>query len=127
MEIHCLQRHERPLKLDFLPYHFLLVSVGHSGWIKWHDISTGEYVAGFSTGHGPCRVLTHNRSNAVSLAGHSNGVVTMWSPAAGKPLVSILCHKSPVTGVAVDREGRYMCTAGLDGLMKVIISVLSYM
>ena len=31
----------------------------------------------------------------------------------------MFCHKSPVTDVAVDREGRYMATSGLDGYMKV--------
>ena len=119
VELHCMRRHERPHRLDFLPYHFLLTTIGHSGWIKWHDISTGEYVSGYSTGHGPSRVLTHNRINAVSHVGHSNGVVSLWSPAAGKALVSMFCHKAPVTDVAVDNSGRYMATAGLDGLMKV--------
>lgn len=57
VEIHCMRGHERPLKLEYLPYHFLLTSVGHSGWVKWHDISTGEYVGGYQTGHGPCRVI----------------------------------------------------------------------
>jgi U3 small nucleolar RNA-associated protein 7 len=119
VEIHCLKKHERPYKLDFLPYHFLLTSVGHSGWIKWHDISIGEYVAGYQTGHGPARVLRHNPSNAVSHVGHSNGVVSLWSPAAGKPLVSMFCHRSPVSALAVERQGRYMATTGMDGLMKV--------
>lgn len=119
-EIHCMKRHERPYKLDFLPYHFLLTTVGHSGWIKWHDVSTGEFVAGHGTGHGPCKVLTHNPTNAVSHVGHNNGVVTLWSPSSGKALVSMFCHKSPVTGIAVDREGKYMATTGLDGLLKVM-------
>ena len=119
VEIHCIKKHERPYKLDFLPYHFLLTSVGHSGWIKWHDVSIGEYVAGYQTGHGPARVLKHNPTNAVSHVGHSNGVVTLWSPASGKALVSMFCHKATVSDVAVDREGKYMCTAGMDGFMKV--------
>lgn len=119
VEIHCMKRHERPYKLEFLPYHYLLTSVGHSGWIKWHDVSVGEYVAGYQTGHGPCRVLKQNKSNAVCHVGHSNGVVSLWSPNAGKSLVSMFCHKSPITDLAVDREGNYMATAGLDGYMKV--------
>jgi U3 small nucleolar RNA-associated protein 7 len=119
VELHCMRRHERPFKLDFLPYHFLLTTVGHSGWVKWHDISIGEYVAGYSTGHGPCRVLKHNPTNAVSHLGHANGVVSLWSPASGKALVSMFCHKSPVTDLAIDKSGNYMCTAGLDGFMKV--------
>lgn len=119
VELHCMRRHERPFKLDFLPYHYLLTTVGQSGWVKWHDISIGEYVAGYSTGHGPCRVLKHNPVNAVSHLGHANGVVSLWSPASGKALVSMFCHKSPVTDLAIDKSGNYMCTAGLDGFMKV--------
>jgi U3 small nucleolar RNA-associated protein 7 len=118
-EIHCMRKHERPFRLDFLPYHFLLTTVGQSGWVKWHDVSTGDYVAGFATGHGPTRVMTHNPTNAVTHLGHSNGVVTLWSPAAGKPLASMFAHKAPITDVAVDRGGHYMATAGMDGFMKV--------
>lgn len=28
VELHCLKQHVEPQRLDFLPYHFLLVSVG---------------------------------------------------------------------------------------------------
>jgi U3 small nucleolar RNA-associated protein 7 len=119
VELHCLRKHERPYKLDFLPYHYLLTTVGESGWIKWHDISTGTFVTGSSSGHGPCKVLRHNPHNAVSALGHLNGVVTMWSPASNKALVSMFCHKAPVSDVGFDREGRYIATAGLDGLLKV--------
>jgi U3 small nucleolar RNA-associated protein 7 len=114
-----MRRHERPYRLNFLPYHYLLTSVGHSGWIKWHDVSTGEYVAGYATGFGPCRVLKHNPINAVSHLGHSNGVVSLWSPAGGKSLVSIFCHKAPINDLAIDLEGRYMTTSGYDNYMKV--------
>ena len=119
VEIHCMKRHENPLALDFLPYHFLLNSIGQSGWIKWHDISIGEYVAGYNTGFGPAKVLKHNPANGVSHVGHFNGVVTLWSPAAGKALASIFCHKSPVNDLAIDREGKYLVTAGADGMVKV--------
>ena len=119
VEIHCMQRHERPVKLDYLPYHFLLTTASHSGWIKWHDISIGEYVSGYSTGFGTIKCLKHNPVNAVSHVGHTNGVVSLWSPAAGKALASLFCHQAPLTDLAVDREGRYMVTTALDGLMKV--------
>jgi U3 small nucleolar RNA-associated protein 7 len=119
VEIHCMRGHERPLKLDYLPYHFLLTSVSHSGWIKWHDISIGEYVAGYQTGFGPCRIMKQNPNNAVMHLGHSNGVVSLWSPNSGKPLVSMLCHRAAVTDLAIDREGHYMATTGLDGYLKI--------
>merc|ERR1711871_25283 len=119
VEIHCLKRHETPHALDFLPYHFLLVTTGHSGWIKWHDVSTGQYVGGYGSGYGPCKVLTHNSLNAVSHMGHLNGIVSLWSPISSKPLVSIFAHSGSVSDVAVNKEGISMVTSGLDGLMKV--------
>jgi len=119
IEIHCLKGHERPYALNYLPYHYLLSTIGHSGWLKWQDISTGQKVAGYQTGHGPSRVLKHNPVNAVSHVGHSNGVVSLWSPAAGKALVSLFTHKGPVTDLAIDREGKYMATSALDGMVKL--------
>lgn len=119
VEVHCLADHERPYRLDFLPYHYLLVTAGHSGYVKWRDVSTGQMMASYQTGHGPVHVLKHNRVNAVSHVGHSNGVVSLWSPAAGKALVSMFCHKSSINDVAIDREGTYMATAGMDGMMKI--------
>lgn len=119
IEIHCLKDHERPFRIDFLPYHYLLTSIGHSGRLKWQDISMGKCIANYQTGHGPSNVLKHNNVNAVSHVGHSNGVVSLWSPAAGKALASIFCHKSPVNDLAIDREGRYMATAGMDGILKL--------
>lgn len=63
--------------------------------------------------------MKHNPTNAVSHLGHSNGVVSLWSPASGKALVSMFCHKAPVTDLAIDREGRYMATTGMDGYLKL--------
>lgn len=97
-----------------------------SYWHRWviRDGSTGNYVAGYTTGHGPTRVMKHNPANAVCHAGHSNGVVTLWSPAGGKALVSMLCHRSPVSDLAVDKSGTYMATAGFDGYLKVCAAPL---
>jgi U3 small nucleolar RNA-associated protein 7 len=119
IELHCMKRHERPLKLDFLPYHYLLVSTGQSGFIKWHDISTGDYIVGHHTHHGPCSILKQNPLNAVMHTGHHNGVVSLWSPSSGTALASLFCHKAPLTDLAIDRTGHYMATTALDGLMKI--------
>ena len=35
------------------------------------------------------------------------------------PLVRMLCHRGPVSALAVDPEGRYMASSGLDGRLKV--------
>ena len=42
---------------------------------------------------GPCDVLRHNPYNAVSLLGHAQGVVTMWTPNMTSPAVKMLAHR----------------------------------
>jgi len=44
MEIHCLKSHIDVNRLQFLPYHFLLASVGATGYLKYQDTSTGACV-----------------------------------------------------------------------------------
>jgi|EP00624_Nannochloropsis_granulata_P000965 U3 small nucleolar RNA-associated protein 7 len=119
LELHCLRGHIDPMRLVFLPYHFLLASVGRAGWLKYQDVSTGQLVAEYGTKKGICQAMRQNPQNGVLHLGHANGVVSLWSPAMGQPLVSMLCHRGPVTGMAVDREGRYMASAGMDGEVKL--------
>ncbi|MCO5561264.1 hypothetical protein L7F22_014885 [Adiantum nelumboides] len=118
-EIHCLKDHSFPLKLEFLPYHFLLISVDRYGALRYQDTSTGTMVAQHRTHLGRCAVLRMNPYNAVVGLGHSNGTVTMWSPNMSKPLVSLLCHRGPVTALAFESQGQHMVTAGMDGKVKV--------
>jgi len=35
VELHVLRKHIQPNVIDFLPYHFLLVSVGKAGYLKY--------------------------------------------------------------------------------------------
>jgi WD40 repeat protein len=53
--------------------------------------------------------------------GHSNGVVTLWTPNIPHPAVQIMAHLGPVVGLSVDPSsgGRYMATSGQDGAVKV--------
>lgn len=118
-EVHCLKHHTEPNALQFLPFHYLLASVGDTGYLKYQDVSTGQLVSEHRSKLGPCSVLAQNRWNAVLHSGHGHGVVNLWSPAMRDPLARLLAHKGPVTAVAVDREGRYMVTAGRDAKVKV--------
>ena len=45
IEIHCLSNYIEPQKLEYLPYHFLLVSANNHGFMKYLDVSTGKPVA----------------------------------------------------------------------------------
>ncbi|KAH6571380.1 hypothetical protein BASA50_002764 [Batrachochytrium salamandrivorans] len=119
MELHCLRDHIEANCLEFLPYHFLLVSSGNAGFLKYQDTSTGQLVAEHRTKLGKCDTMTQNPYNAIINLGHANGTVTLWSPTMSTPLVKMLCHKGPVRAIAIDKSGTYMATSGLDGQMKV--------
>ncbi|KAJ3859482.1 BING4CT-domain-containing protein [Lentinula novae-zelandiae] len=121
VEIHKLKAHVSPTRLEFLPYHWLLASVGTAGYLKYQDTSTGQLVAEHRTALGACSVLAQNSQNAVLYLGHQNGCVTLWTPNLPHPAVKVLAHLGPLFSVSIDpsESGRYMATAGKDGSVKV--------
>ncbi|KAK8107083.1 uncharacterized protein PG998_009096 [Apiospora kogelbergensis] len=119
VELHCLRSLQEVTHMEFLPYHYLLTTLGLTGWLKYTDVSTGKLVSEIRTGLGQPTAMAINPWNAIVHAGHNNGTVTLWSPNNSEPLVKLLCHKGPVKSVAVDREGRYMVSCGNDRKMAV--------
>ncbi|KAI7508737.1 BING4CT-domain-containing protein [Hortaea werneckii] len=119
VEIHNLDQHIETTHMEFLPYHFLLATIGNSGWLKWQDTSTGKLVMQVSTKQGTPTAFGQNPYNAILHAGHQNGTVSLWSPNSTTPLVKMLCHRGPVRSLAMDREGRYMASTGQDKKMAV--------
>ncbi|KAG8221747.1 WD40-repeat-containing domain protein [Butyriboletus roseoflavus] len=121
VELHRLKSHIEPTRLEFLPYHWLLASVGNPGYLKYQDTSTGALVAEHRTKAGACRTMTQNRHNAVIHLGHQNGTVSLWTPNLPHPAVQLLAHLGPVVGLSVDPStgGRYMASSGADGTVKI--------
>ncbi|KAK3649071.1 putative U3 small nucleolar RNA-associated protein 7 [Elasticomyces elasticus] len=119
VEVHNLDQHVETTHMEFLPYHFLLATIGNAGWLKWQDTSTGKLVAQTSTKQGTPTSMTQNPYNAILNVGHQNGTVSLWSPNSSTPLVKLLAHRGPVRSLAVDREGRYMVSTGQDSKMSV--------
>ena len=121
VELHRLASHIEPTRLEFLPYHWLLVSVGLTGYLKYQDTSTGQIVVEHRTKLGACQTMAQNPHNAVIHLGHQNGTVTLWTPNLPHPAVRLLAHLGPVAGVSVDPStgGRYMATSGADGSVKI--------
>ncbi|KAK0386931.1 hypothetical protein NLU13_5244 [Sarocladium strictum] len=119
VEIHNLRKHRDVTHMEFLPYHFLLSTIGATGVIKYQDVSTGQLVSEVPTHLGQPVSFAQNPYNAILHAGHQNGTVTLWSPNTGTPLVKLLAHNGPVRSLAIDREGRYMVSTGQDRKMAV--------
>lgn len=121
VELHRLQHHIEPTQLEYLPYHWLLASIGNTGYLKYQDISTGQLVAQHRTRLGPCSAMSQNPQNAVIQLGHHNGTVTFWTPNSPTPHIRLLAHMGEVTDVEVDAHsgGRYIATSGVDGRVKV--------
>ncbi|PPQ63893.1 hypothetical protein CVT24_010360 [Panaeolus cyanescens] len=121
VELHCLKGHIEPTRLEFLPYHWLLATIGNPGYLKYQDTSTGQLLVEHRTKMGACNAMTQNVHNAVIHLGHQNGCVTLWTPNLPHPAVQLLAHMGPVVSVAVDPSegGRYMATSGRDGTVKV--------
>ncbi|KAJ3476098.1 hypothetical protein NLG97_g9236 [Lecanicillium saksenae] len=119
VELHCLRKHVEPTHMEFLPYHFLLATIGNGGVMRYQDTSTGQLVAEIPTKLGQPVSLGQNRYNAIMHVGHQNGAVTLWSPNSQDPLVKLLAHRGPVRSLAMDRVGRYMVSTGQDQRMAV--------
>lgn len=120
VEVHCVKAMNRVNCLDFLPYHFLIVSGNDTGFLSWLDVSTGTMVANYQSKLGPIRtgMMAHNPYNGVSCIG-SKGVVSMWCPTVREPLAKMLCHSTPLCGLAIDPKGTYLATSGLDKHVKI--------
>ncbi|KAF1811243.1 BING4CT-domain-containing protein [Eremomyces bilateralis CBS 781.70] len=119
VELHKLQKHIEVTNMEFLPYHFLLATIGNAGYLKYQDTSTGQLVAEHATKQGSPTAFAQNPHNAVIHVGHQNGQVSLWSPNSSTPLVKLLAHRGPVRDMAIDREGRYMVSTGQDMRMAV--------
>ncbi|MBN3291632.1 WDR46 protein, partial [Polypterus senegalus] len=119
IELHCLKKFNDVLRMEFLPYHFLLATASATGFLQYLDISVGKEVNAINAKCGRLDVMAQNPQNAIIHLGHPTGTVTLWSPSQKEPLVKMLCHRGGVRSVAVDNTGTYMVTSGLDRKLKV--------
>ena len=120
IELHALDYLMSPNHLEFLPYHFLLVSALKNNYIKYQDVSIGKIVSEIKTKSGFITSFTQNPSNAIIVSGHSNGLVQMWTPNYGnESVVKIFAHPYSVNAMAVDIDGYTLVTCGNDSRMKI--------
>ncbi|TFK45254.1 BING4CT-domain-containing protein [Heliocybe sulcata] len=127
VELHKLKSHVEATRLEYLDYHWLLASISTAGHLQYLDATNGQIVAVHQTTRhklGTPISMTKNPHNAVIHLGHQNGVVSLWTPNLPHPAVRLLAHLGPVQSVSVSigsqgEGGRYMATAGKDGMVKV--------
>ncbi|XP_017265224.1 WD repeat-containing protein 46 [Kryptolebias marmoratus] len=119
IELHCIRQFNDVLRMQFLPYHFLLATASATSFLQYLDVSVGKEVAAICTKTGRLDVMCQNPHNAIIHLGHPNGTVTLWSPNQKEALVKMLCHQGGVRSVVVDKTGTYMVTSGMDKKLKV--------
>lgn len=119
VELHCIRKFNDVLRMQFLPYHFLLATASATSFLQYLDVSVGKEVAAICTKTGRLDVMCQNPYNAIIHLGHANGTVTLWSPNQKEALVKMLCHQGGVRSVSVDKTGLYMVTSGMDKKLKV--------
>ncbi|KAE8537567.1 hypothetical protein D1P53_006274 [Cryptococcus gattii VGV] len=123
VELHKLKQHIDPTHMEFLPFHYLLSTVGNAGYLKYHDTSTGVMLTQIPTRLGSPHSMAQNPHSAIIHLGHANGTMTLWSPNMTTPHVKLLAHRGPVNGIAVDPSehsaGSYVATSGMDGTVKL--------
>ncbi|KAK6089442.1 hypothetical protein P3W45_001579 [Vairimorpha bombi] len=118
-EVHAVRENKNVKKLEYLPYHFLLVSSSSDGFLRYQDTTNGKFVGTVFIKDKHITDLKQNKSTAVVYTGHKNGVVSLWSPNSKNYLSKILCHKTSVSNIEIDRTGTYLYTTGIDSTIKV--------
>ena len=56
------------------------------------------------------------------LSGSEDGNVCVWDVASGEQRASFRAHSDTLTSIALQPEGKLLCTASVDGLVKVWVS-----
>ncbi|XP_068106282.1 WD repeat-containing protein 46 isoform X2 [Hyperolius riggenbachi] len=119
VELHCIKKFNDVLRMEFLPYHFLLATCSATGFLQYLDVSVGKEIAAICCKAGRLGVMCQNPHNAIIHLGHHNGTVTLWSPSMKEPLVKMLCHRGAVRALSVDKTGMYMASSGLDRKLTI--------
>ncbi|KAM9323861.1 WD repeat-containing protein 46 [Gastrophryne carolinensis] len=119
VELHCIKKFNDVLRMEFLPYHFLLATCSSTGFLQYLDVSVGKEIVATCCKAGRLDVMCQNPHNAIIHLGHHNGTVTLWSPSIKEPLVKMLCHRGAVRALSVDKTGTYMATAGVDRKLRI--------
>ncbi|EZG56154.1 putative U3 small nucleolar RNA-associated protein 7 [Gregarina niphandrodes] len=121
VRIHDFDRSDSCTSIDYLPYHFLLVSAkGGRGFIEWRDLSTGKFVGTNQTKYLSPRkeALRHNRYNGVCYTAHTDGIARLWTPTLKEEALSFFVHGSGTNSVVPFRD-HFLATASNDNVVRI--------
>lgn len=74
-EIHNISKFITPKRLEYLPYHYLLVGANDSGYLKYIDVTTGKFASEHRWHFDTLNDMKQNPWNATVLTGDARGVV----------------------------------------------------
>ena len=108
-----------PLHLNFLRYHFLLVSSSKTGVLTYTDTSTGEIVTQHKTKSGPANSQSLDENTGVISLSYPNGQIHMHTPNLSKPAAIIQAHNSGVLDMKTYPRSMQFVTTGQDSKMNI--------
>uniref|UniRef100_A0A672N1T5 WD repeat-containing protein 46-like n=1 Tax=Sinocyclocheilus grahami TaxID=75366 RepID=A0A672N1T5_SINGR len=76
LELHCVKKFNDVLRMQFLPYHFLLATASATGFLQYLDVSVGKEIAAICTKMGRLDVINSCRENSLLFC---------VTPGAGEP------------------------------------------
>lgn len=118
VEVHCCRENRKAFKLEFLPYHFLLVSLSSEKFLRYQDTSTGQIIANiFTKENNLC--MTQNKKDALIYLGNDKGLVSLWSPNSKEYLCKIFCAKGTINSIEVEKNGLYFITSSTDKSLNI--------
>lgn len=82
-QVHCLRQHAEPRRLEFLPYHFLLASIGRTGMLRYTDVTSGQLVSEMRSKLGVCDRWAVHPFSALRPSSGSRGHELQLGPRQG--------------------------------------------
>ncbi|RVD90637.1 WD40 domain-containing protein, partial [Tubulinosema ratisbonensis] len=110
VEVHCCRDNRNVFKLEFLSFHFLLVSLSKDRILRYQDTSTGKMIKEIFVKEN-FKCMTQNKSNGIIFTGNDKGTVSLWSPNSKEYLTKVLCSKGNITSLEVEKNGNYFFTS----------------
>lgn len=117
VELHCIRSINRPYRIEYLPYHFLLAALAR-GSLKYLDVTHGKLMADIPLKE-EYTTIKHNKNDAIIYLGSKKGTISLFSPNSKEFLMKIFCNSSKVVDLQIERDGRHLVSMGIDKSINI--------